>query len=452
VVADLPTAGRKALETGVDIELPEPEGYAGVADDVKAGRFAEEKLNLAVGRVLRAKILLGLFEHPFVDADKVPPESAAERTLARRAAEEAIVLLKNDKGLLPLDPARLKSIAVIGPNAALCRLGGYSDVPARTIGVLEGVKARLGDRVKVLHAQGCGLTVGERAWHEDKVELTDPVKDAALVAEAAKVAAAADVVLLVLGQNEQLSREAWADTHRGDRDDLGLVGRQMDLARAVIAAGKPTIALLINGGPLAIPELARTVPAIVEGFYLGEETGTAVANVLFGDVSPAGRLPVTIPRDAGTLPVYYNYKPSARRPYLFEEASFLWPFGHGLAYTTFRYDRLAVKPERITPDKRVMVGVTVTNTGKRAADEVVQLYLHERVASVTRPVQELKGFRRIHLGPGESKRIELPLGPDELSLVDERMRRVVEPGVFDVMVGGSSAPAAQVRGSFTVER
>src|SRR5262249_24021727 len=153
------------------------------------------------------------------------------------------------------------------------------------------------------------------------------------------------------------------------------------------------------------------------GFYLGEETGTAVANVLFGDVSPSGRLPVTIPRDVGTLPVYYNFKPSARRPYLFEEASYLWPFGYGLGYTTFRYDRLTVKPERTTPTERAVVSVPVPNTGKRAADEVVQLYLHDRVASVTRPVQELKGFRRIRLGPGESKRVELPLGPEELSLV-----------------------------------
>jgi beta-glucosidase len=449
VAADLASAGRRSLETGVDIELPEPEGYAKIADDVKAGHVPEEKLNLAVARVLRAKFLLGLFEHPFVDADKIPAESAAERALARRAAEEAIVLLKNDS-LLPLDVARMKSIAVVGPNATLCRLGGYSDVPSRVVGVLDGIKARVGDRVKVLSAQGCGLTVGERAWHEDKVELTDPAKDAALVAEAAKVAASADVVLLVVGQNEQLSREAWADTHRGDRDDLGLVGRQMDLARAVLAAGKPTIVLLINGGPLAIPELARKAPAILEGFYLGEETGPAVAGVLFGDVSPAGRLPVTIPRDVGTLPVYYNYKPSARRPYLFEEASYLWPFGYGLGYTTFRYDHLAVKPERIAAGERAVVGVTVTNTGKRAADEVVQLYIHERVASVTRPVQELKGFRRVHLKAGESKRLELPLGPDELSLVDERMRRVVEPGVFDLMVGGSSMPATQVRSALTV--
>jgi beta-glucosidase len=445
VVADLRAAGRKALESGVDVELPEPEGYAALADDVRAGRLPQAALDQAVARVLAAKMRLGLFEHPYVDAEHVPPESAADRALARRAADEAIVLLKNDRGLLPLDASKLRSIAVVGPNAAVCRLGGYSDVPARVVSVLDGVKARLGDRVKVLSAEGCGLTAGNRGWTDDRVELPDPARDAALVAEAAKVAASADVALVVIGQNEQLSREAWADTHRGDRGSLDLVGRQMDLVRAVLATGRPTIVLLINGAPLAVPEMARAVPAILEGFYLGEETGTAVADVLFGDMSPAGRLPVSVPRDAGQLPVYYNHKPSARRPQLFEEPGPLWPFGFGLTYTTFRYDHLTVKPDHIPPDGKATVSVTVTNTGKRAADEVVQLYIHDQVSSVTRPVQELKGFRRVALEPGKSRVVEMTLGPPELSFHGERMRRVVEPGTFDVMVGGSSTTVAHAK-------
>jgi len=224
----------------------------------------------------------------------------------------------------------------------------------------------------------------------------------------------------------------------GDRMDLDVPGKQMDLARAVLATGKPTVLLLIHGSPLSIPELARDVPAILDGFYLGEETGSAVADVLFGDVSPAGRLPVSVPRSVGTLPVYYNYKPSARRPYLQERAGPLWAFGHGLSYTTFRYDRLAASPAKITPDGRSTVSVNVTNTGKRASDEVVQLYVHDLVSSVTRPVQELKGFQRIHLKPGETKRVELPLGPSELGLYDASMKWVVEPGRFEIMVGGSS--------------
>jgi beta-glucosidase len=369
----------------------------------------------------------------------VVPETAADRALARRAAEEAIILLKNDGGLLPLDPARLKSIAVVGPNAAVCRLGGYSGTPDKPVSVADGIKARLGGKVQVLTAPGCGLTKGNRGWADDLIEMSDPADDARLVTEAAKLSASADVTVLVLGENEQLSREGWADNHRGDRMALDLVGRQMDLARAVLANKKPTVLVLIHGGPLALPELSHAVPAILDGFYLGEETGTAVAEVLFGDVSPSGRLPVSVPRSVGSIPAYYNYKPSARRYYLFEEPGPLWAFGHGLSYTTFRYDNLAVKPARITPDGHATVTVNVTNTGKRAGDEVVQLYIHDVVSSITRPVQELKGFRRIHLKPGQSTRVEMPLGPDELAFYDEQMKRIVEPGRFEIMVGGSSA-------------
>jgi beta-glucosidase len=441
VVGNLPDAGRRALDAGVDLEVPETEGFKQLVEDLRTGKVSAPVLDQAVARVLRAKFLIGLFEHPFVDAAASQTERPADRALALRAAQEAIVLLKNDGGILPLDPARLKSLAVIGPNAAVCRLGGYSGGPDRPVSVLEGIKAKLGDRVKVVSAPGCGLTIGNRGWSDDKVELSDPADDARLVAEAAKVAASADVNILVLGQNEQLSREGWADNHRGDRMSLELVGKQMDLARAVLAAGHPTILVLIHGGPLSIPELARAAPAILDGFYLGEETGTAVADVLFGDVSPAGRLPVSVPRSVGTVPAYYNYKPSARRLYLSEEPGPLWPFGFGLSYTTFRYDHLAVKPEHIAPDGRSTMTVTVTNTGKRAGDEVVQLYIHDVVSSVTRPVQELKGFRRIHLNPGEAKHIEIVIGPEHLSFFDGSMKRVVEPGRFEVMVGGSSAAA-----------
>jgi beta-glucosidase len=339
---------------------------------------------------------------------------------------------------LPLDAAKLKSIAVIGPNAVPCRLGGYSGMPARSIGIYDGLKMRLGDKVQVVTAPGCGLTKGGRGWVDDVVELSDAAEDARLIADAVKVASGADVTVLVLGQNEQLSREGWADNHRGDRMDLGLVGRQMELARAVLAVGKPVVLVLIHGSPLAIPELAASVPAIVDGFYLGEETGTAVAAVLLGDVSPAGRLPVTVPRNVGSVPAFYNHKPSARRLYLFEEPGPLWAFGHGLSYTTFKYDRPVVTPARIPVSGRATVAVTVRNTGRRAGDEVVQLYLHDVVSTVTRPVQELKGFRRVSLKPGEAKKIEFVLTADELSLVDEHMKRVVEPGRFEIMVGGSS--------------
>lgn len=456
VVADLRTAGRKAIETGIDIELPQQEGYVALRDDVRDGVVPEALVDRAVARVLTAKMQLGLFEHPYVEeAAAAAPERPGDRILALKAADEAIVLLRNDGNLLPLDPNKLKSLAVIGPNAAVCRLGGYSGTPVKSITVLEGIRQRVSDKVRLTTASGCALTVGNKGWKDDEVRLADPADDAPLIAEAAKVAAAADAVVLVLGQNEQLSREGWADNHRGDRSTLNLMGRQMDLARAVLATRRPTVVVLINGSPLTISELAGPVPsggapAILEAFYLGEQTGAAVAKVLFGDISPSGKLPMTIPRSTGMVPAYYNYKPSARRLYLFEEPGPEWPFGFGLSYTTFKYSALMLTPARISPTGKTTVAVTVTNTGKRASDEVVQLYIHDLVSSVTRPVIELKGFRRINLAPGQSRRVEMPLGPAELSFVNEQMQRVVEPGSFEILVGGSSAAPDMLKAKLEV--
>ena len=450
VVPDLPAAGRVALEAGVDLELPESEGYASLAADLAAGRITQVALDQAVARVLRAKFLLGLFEHPYAAAATPEPERPADRALALRAAEEAIVLVKNDGNLLPLDKAKVKSIAVIGPTADTCHLGGYSGKPDKTVSILDGLRAKLGDRVKVVTAPGCGLTAGNRGWTDNVVTLSDPAEDARLVAEAGKLAKTVELNVLVIGQNEQLSREGWADNHRGDRMSLDLAGAQMELARAVLGSGRPTVVVLIHGSPLAIPELARQAPAILDGFYLGEETGTAVANVLTGDANPAGRLPWTVPRASGAVPAYYNHKPSAERPYLFEEPGPLWAFGHGGSYTTFRYDPVKVHPARISPDGQatVTVNVNVTNTGKRAGDEIVQLYVHDVVATITRPVKELRGFSRIHLQSGESRRVDFKLGPADLALYDRAMKRVVESGKFDIMVGASSA---DIRGRATLE-
>jgi beta-glucosidase len=443
VAPDLSSAGRVALEAGVDIELPEPEGYRTLAADLAAGLIKQAALDQAVRRILRAKLLLGLFEQPYVASSTPAPERPADRALALRAAEEAIVLLKNDAHLLPLDKAKIKSVAVIGPTADSCHLGGYSGKPDKTVSILDGIRAKLGDTAKVSFARGCNLTMGGRGWNDDQITLPDPSADARLVAEAGKLARTVDLNVLVLGQNEQLSREAWTDNHLGDRMSLELVGAQISLARAVLASGKPTVLVLIHGGPLAIPELAQTVPAILDGFYLGEETGTAVANVLLGDANPAGRLPWSVPRTSAAVPIYYDHKPSAERPYLFEVPGPLWAFGRGLSYTTFRYGSVKVTPARIAPDGSATVSVDVTNTGRREGDDVVQLYLRDQVSSVTRPVKELRGFARIHLRAGESKRVEFRLGPAELGLYDRDNKRVVEPGKFDVMVGASSTDIRQ---------
>ena len=297
---------------------------------------------------------------------------------------------------------------------------------------------KVGSKVKVTHAVGCKITEeGGDLW-ADNSHLSDPAEDTKLIAQAVGVAKAADVSVLVLGGNEDTNNEGWVYNHLGDRDSLDLIGRQNDLVKAVLETGKPTIVLLINSGPLSVNYIAEKVPAILEGFYLGQETGVAVADVLFGDYNPAGKLPVSFPRSVGQLPSYYNRKPTAKRGYLFTSKEPLFPFGHGLSYTTFKYSNLNVSSLQIGPAGQARVSVTVTNTGKRAGDEVVQLYIHDLVSSVTRPVMELKDFKRITLAPGESKTVDFVITPDKLSFLNLNMERVVEPGMFDIMVGTSS--------------
>jgi beta-glucosidase len=275
-------------------------------------------------------------------------------------------------------------------------------------------------------------------WAQDKVELEDPAVNARLIAEAVKAAQGADTILMVLGGNEQTSREGWAETHLGDRDSLDLLGQQMDLARAMLALHKPTVVVMLNGRPLSINELQATAPAIVEGWYLGQETGAAVADVVFGKVNPGGKLPVSVARSVGQLPIFYNHKPTARRGYLFDTTLPLYPFGFGLSYTTFSVSAPRLAQASIKTDQPVKVSVEVANTGSRAGDEVVQLYIHEQVASVTRPVIELKRFQRVHLEPGAKRTVEFELQPRDLSLWNLQMKRVVEPGVFDIYAGPNS--------------
>ncbi len=443
VAADKRDAARQALEAGVDVELPDPDAYATLVGQVKAGQVPQATLDRAVSRVLRAKFLLGLFENPYVDAERAAAvtDSAAHRALAAEAARRSLVLLKNEGGVLPFDRARLKSFAVIGPNAARAHLGGYTDPrPPKTVSVLEGVRAKLGAAgVRVNYAEGCKITKEGGNWFGDTSTPNDEADDRRLIAEAVEVAKGSDAVVLVVGGNEDTSREAWAENHLGDRDSLDLAGRQDELVRAVLAAGKPTAVLLIGGGPLSINYVAREVPAILEGFYLGEETGTAAADVLFGDYNPGGKLPVTFPRSVGQLPAYYNRKPTAKRGYLFTTTEPLFPFGHGLSYTTFSYGDVDVTPARIAAGGEATVAVSVTNTGRLRGDEVVQLYIRDEVSSVTRPVKELRDFARVALAPGETRRVTFRVTPDKLSFYDRSMRRVVEPGAFQIMVGGSSA-------------
>jgi beta-glucosidase len=417
---------------------------------VKDGRISEATLDKAVGRILRAKFLAGLFEDPYVDPDYAEKitNNAEHRALALQAAREAIILLKNENNVLPLDANKIQTLAVIGPNAAKCHLGGYTADPGRCVTVLDGIKTKTGNNFKVAYAEGSRITEEDgdwRNWYMDKVTPPDPVKDAARIAEAVQVAKSSDAVVLVLGGNEQTCREAWAPTHPGDRDSLELLGKQNDLVKAVLETGKPTIVFLINGRPLSITYISEKVPAILEGWYLGQEGGTAVADVLFGEYNPGGKLPITVPRSVGQVPAYYNYKPSARRGYLFASVLPLFAFGQGLSYTTFKYDNLKLSEPSIGVNGRTTVSVEVTNTGKMAGDEVVQLYIHDLVSSATRPVKELKGFQRIHLEPGQTQTVGFSLGPEALAFWNEDMKHVVEPGAFDVMVGPNSVDLKSVR-------
>ena len=440
VANDKAEAARLALEAGVDIELPDPDCFPFLLKLVRDGTIPEALVDKAVARLIRAKFLLGLFENPYVDPDRAVrvTNSREHRELAADAARRSIVLLKNENNLLPLDRSRLRSIAVIGPNANRVHLGGYSDDPGRGVSVLQGITKKAGSQVRVTYAEGCKITQEGGDWFADSSHLNNPADDEKLIAQAVEVARAADVAVLVLGGNEDTNKEAWADNHLGDRDSLDLVGRQNDLVRAVLETGKPTIVMLINSGPLSINYIAEKVPAILEGFYLGQETGVGVADVLFGDFNPGAKLTVTFPRSVGQLPAYYNRKPTAKRGYLFTSKEPLFPFGHGLSYTTFDYSNLKVNPAQIRPQDQTKVSVTVTNTGKRAGDEIVQLYIRDLVISLTRPIMELKDFRRISLAPGESKIVEFTITPNKLSFLNLRMETVVEPGWFDVMVGTSS--------------
>jgi beta-glucosidase len=443
VARDKADAAVQALAAGVDVELPDGDAYRELPALVRDGRVAESAIDRAVAGVLRAKFLAGLFERPYVDPDEAEraTNTPEHQALALEAARRSIVLLKND-GVLPLSRAALKTLAVVGPNARGVRLGGYSSDPGRGVDVLTGITAAAGAGVRVVHAEGARITEHDANWNADAVVLGDPLKNRARIEEAVAIARGADAVVLVIGTNESVSREAWSDTHLGDVADLSLMSGQQELADALLKTGKPLAVVLVNGRPLATPALAERAPAILEAWYPGQEGGTAIGEALFGAVNPGGKLPVSVPRHAGQLPVYYNRRPSSFRNHLDMTREPLWPFGHGLSYTTFALSNLTVSPATIAPDGHAEVTIDVANTGSIRGDEVVQLYLRDLVSSVTRPLKELCGFERVTLNPGEKRTVRFAVDRDALSLVDRQMRRLVEPGRFEIMVGTSSTRVA----------
>jgi beta-glucosidase len=428
-------AGALALKAGVDLNITYEPAYMGpLIENVEEGRVPIALVDRAVRRVLEQKFALGLFEHSEVDPDQAVKivHSREHQELALRTAREGIVLLKNEKNLLPLKKD-LRSIAIIGPNADNMRnqTGDYSPskILQHVVTIREGIKEEVSPSTRVVYAKGCAVL------GEDKSGFAEAV-------QAAKNAAAA---IVVVGEQQWQRTEGEGRHTDGEGSDvasLDLTGVQEDLVKAVYATGTPTVVVLVNGRPLSTRWTAANVPALVEAWIPGESGGTAVADVLFGDTNPSGRLAITIPRHSGQLPAYYNYKVSKavrlEDSYADMPATPLYPFGHGLSYTSYDYSNLHITPEHIRTGGNAQVSVDVKNTGSRAGEEVVQLYLHENYAPVSTPVKRLRGFERVALAPGESKTVTFTLTPEDLQLLDQDMHWVVVPGDFSIMVGRSS--------------
>ncbi|WFC40514.1 beta-glucosidase BglX [Pseudoxanthomonas sp. SE1] len=435
VAADREQAGSLGLRAGVDVDMVSQIYLKDLPAAVKAGRVPMAQVDASVRRVLNAKYRLGLFDDPYRSCTD---DGARERALtltpehradARRMAQKSLVLLENDNQVLPLAKS-VRTLAVIGPLADHRRamLGNWAVAGREEDAVtpLEGLKAALGDRTRLVVAKGAEIDS----------------QDTRGFADAVAAAKQADAVVMFLGEHPDMSAEA------NNRTSLDLPGVQEQLALAVAATGKPVVVVLLNGRPLSIGGLKGKVPAILEAWFPGIEGGHAIADVLFGDVNPSAKLPITFPHNVGQVPIYYAHKNTGRPPRMEEKYTSkyldvpwtpLYAFGHGLSYTTFRYDAPVVSSATLKPDAlEQRVSVRVTNTGKRAGEEVVQLYVRDDVASVTRPVKQLRGFQRVSLQPGESKTLTFTLGFDDLAMYDARMQQVVEPGTFTVFVGGSS--------------
>ncbi len=434
---NLKEASAMAANAGMDVSISFNQGYYhDLLENVNEGKVSMKTIDRSVRRILALKYRLGLFDNPFVDPQRAVEISHTEdsQELALQAAREGIVLLKNENGLLPLSK-KIKSIAVIGPNAddEKNQLGDYTSrvVLQDIVTVLDGINNKLGEDVKISYVKGC---------HVKGDELND-------IDKAVKAARNAEIAILVLGENEwQKENKQGTDGEGYDVATLELTGKQNDMVQQVVASGTPTVVVLINGRALAIPWIDENVPAIVEAWIPGEKGGDAIADVLFGDFNPGGKLSVTFPRHAGQLPVYYNYKPS--KSYWLENGwgnSYadinyqpLYEFGYGLSYTTFEYQGLDISPESSGHNGQFQITAEIKNTGNRAGSEVVQLYLRDKISTIVRPIKELKGFTRIWLEPGESVKVSFTLTHDELKMLDKHLDWVVEPGEFAIMLGSSS--------------
>ncbi len=436
VAAGRADAAKLALAAGLDVETPDGVCFSKLVEAVEHGEFSEQVVDEAVRRHLRIKMLLGLFDAPTVDAKKAPKvfDMPEHRAVALEAARASMTLLKNEGNLLPLDKT-IKSIAVVGPNADCTHalLGDYSysvykkDLngdAVKIVSVLEGIRSKVSSGTKVCSARGCDVMGFSREGFD----------------EAIRIAKKSDVVIAVMGGRSALHKGGTSGENI-DRAELNLPGVQEELLKELHKTGKPLVAVLTNGEPMAIEWMAENVPAILEAWLPGEEGGNAVADVLFGDINPGGKLPVSLLRAAGQAPTPYHMRPSSfadSAHYAFIERKPRFPFGYGLSYTSFKYSNLHISPDRVTGEEEVRISCEVRNAGDLIGDEVVQLYLRDPVASVTRPGKELRGFKRITLHPGQRSRLIFVMPVEMISFYDRNMDRVVEAGEVHVMVGSSS--------------
>jgi beta-glucosidase len=453
-VPDLENAARVAMTAGSDMDMESHAYVAHLAPLVRAKKVDEKLVDDAVRRVLRLKFRLGLFDDPYrhsnAEREKKTLLAPEHLAAARDVARKSIVLLKNEGGLLPLDKAA-RTIAVVGPLAADkdAPLGTWraQAVADSAVSLLEGIRAAVPES-RVLHAEGAKLTTGQRSFQH---ELTFNTKDRSGFPAAVEAARGADVVVMAVGEDAFQSGEGRSQV------DVGLKGLQEDLVRAVSEVNKKVVVVLMNGRPLALGEAVQGAPAIVEAWHLGSESGHAIADVLFGDYNPSGKLPVSFPRSVGQLPLYYNHKSTGRGAptatvfwshYTDSPNTPLYPFGFGLSYTTFTYSDVHVSPRELPRDGRVRISVRVTNTGSRAGSEVVQLYARDVVGSTTRPVKELKAFQKVHLAPGQWHELTFGLRAADFAFYTADRKWEVEPGEFRIFVGGNSRDVKE--GGFTV--
>jgi beta-glucosidase len=476
--ADGADAARLALSAGVDMEMVGRLYNQHGAELLRQGGLRMAEVDEAVRRVLRIKFRAGLFERPYAEEAREASVllSAEHLRAAREVAARSLVLLKNERETLPLRKD-LRAVAVVGPlsDDPRAMLGSWSgDGRAQdSVTLLAGIRAKVSPRARVLHAKGVGIeakgvmgnydappptpsaaggTNVASAAETEAARLASTPAGENSIAEAVRAARDADVVVVAVGETADMSGEA------ASRTSLDLPGRQLELLQAIHQTGKPYVVVLMNGRPLSVNWAAEFSPAILETWFAGTQGGNAIADALFGDTNPGGKLPVTFPRSAGQQPLYYNQSNTGRPPtnekytskYLDVPVAPLYAFGHGLSYTTFRLSNLRLSAERVGPEGSVDVTVDVENTGRRAGDEVVQLYVRDVAASRVRATKELKGFSRVTLQPGERRTLRFKLGREELGLYDQRMRFVVEPGAFKVMAGRGSADPEMLEAGFEV--